>query len=111
MEAKASLHDKWRKYEEYYKNDQWKQSSTDKNRIQPTINYIFTTVESLMPYLTSNVPDPIVLPIHPDAEETASDLTKIVKIILEKNNIEKSDRKSTRLNSSHVAISYAVFCF
>jgi len=90
MEAKASLHDKWRKYEEYYKNDQWKQSSTDKNRIQPTINYIFTTVESLMPYLTSNVPDPIVLPIHPDAEETASDLTKIVKIILEKNNIEKS---------------------
>src|SRR5207253_506268 len=24
--------------------------------------------------------------------------------------IEKSDRKSTRLNSSHVAISYAVFC-
>src|SRR5690625_6632562 len=25
-------------------------------------------------------------------------------------NIEKLDRKSTRLNSSHVAISYAVFC-
>src|SRR5699024_12591398 len=25
-------------------------------------------------------------------------------------NIEKSDRKSTRLNSSHVSISYAVFC-
>src|SRR5690625_5562663 len=24
--------------------------------------------------------------------------------------IEKEDRKSTRLNSSHVAISYAVFC-
>src|SRR5690625_6594442 len=24
--------------------------------------------------------------------------------------IEKTDRKSTRLNSSHVAISYAVFC-
>src|SRR5690625_5352192 len=27
-----------------------------------------------------------------------------------KENIEKVDRKSTRLNSSHVAISYAVFC-
>src|SRR5690625_6497074 len=25
-------------------------------------------------------------------------------------NYDKSDRKSTRLNSSHVAISYAVFC-
>src|SRR5690625_5634566 len=29
-----------------------------------------------------------------------------VKVI----NVEKEDRKSTRLNSSHVAISYAVFC-
>src|SRR5690625_4340694 len=26
------------------------------------------------------------------------------------NNIVQTDRKSTRLNSSHVAISYAVFC-
>src|SRR5699024_11631966 len=26
------------------------------------------------------------------------------------NNIENRDRKSTRLNSSHVSISYAVFC-
>src|SRR5690625_5541108 len=26
------------------------------------------------------------------------------------NHIKKEDRKSTRLNSSHVAISYAVFC-
>ena len=25
-------------------------------------------------------------------------------------NIDRSDRKSTRLNSSHVVISYAVFC-
>src|SRR5439155_18394001 len=25
-------------------------------------------------------------------------------------NVSKTDRKSTRLNSSHVAISYAVFC-
>src|SRR5207253_10144450 len=35
--------------------------------------------------------------------------------VLEKDNprhdrMRKSDRKSTRLNSSHVAISYAVFC-
>src|SRR5690625_5702226 len=27
------------------------------------------------------------------------------------NKIEKQDRKSTRFNSSHVAIQYAVFCF
>src|SRR5690625_5972988 len=29
---------------------------------------------------------------------------------LEKLHVEVGDRKSTRLNSSHVAISYAVFC-
>src|SRR5699024_11260216 len=30
--------------------------------------------------------------------------------LLEENKSLKSDRKSTRLNSSHVSISYAVFC-
>src|SRR5690625_6792725 len=29
---------------------------------------------------------------------------------MKRNTLEKIDRKSTRLNSSHVAISYAVFC-
>ena len=90
MQKKAPLHKKWRKYEEFYKNDQWKQIKVDKDRIKPTINYIFTTVESLMPYLTSNVPDPIVLPTNPDDEEKARDLTKITKIILNKNGIEKA---------------------
>src|SRR5690625_7047408 len=33
-----------------------------------------------------------------------------VKSILEVQEMMKIDRKSTRLNSSHVAISYAVFC-
>src|SRR5690606_41385066 len=32
------------------------------------------------------------------------------KIIMVKINPDKIDRKSTRLNSSHVKISYAVFC-
>src|SRR5690554_6987895 len=34
-------------------------------------------------------------------------ITKLLQEIIEKNN---EDRKSTRLNSSHVRISYAVFC-
>src|SRR5690606_34189665 len=74
MQAKKPLHDKWRKYEQFYKNDQWSGIKVDKDRIKPTINYVFTTVESLMPYLTTNVPDPIVLPTRPDTEETAKDL-------------------------------------
>src|SRR5690625_5425815 len=32
------------------------------------------------------------------------------KLKLEESRVPSSDRKSTRLNSSHVAISYAVFC-
>src|SRR2546430_6091226 len=40
---------------------------------------------------------PIRPPLHPDAEGVAQDS-------------ELGDRKSTRLNSSHSQISYAVFC-
>lgn len=89
MEKKSELHKKWRKYEKFYKNDHWSDAKIDPNRVKPTINYIFTTVESLMPYLTTNVPDPIILPTNPEDEQVARDLTKIVKIILEKNGIEK----------------------
>src|SRR5690625_5485515 len=35
---------------------------------------------------------------------------KKLKRMLDENGLQVSDRKSTRLNSSHVAISYAVFC-
>lgn len=90
LEAKSELHDKWKKYEDYYKADQWKGKKVDPKRVMPVVNYIFTTIESLLPYLTSNVPDPIVLPVLPEDEEVAEDLTKIVKIILEKNNIVRA---------------------
>src|SRR5690625_5416460 len=39
---------------------------------------------------------------------TKEEVPHSIAVVLE--NIEKRDRKSTRLNSSHVAISYAVFC-
>src|SRR5699024_9835661 len=41
---------------------------------------------------------------------TASGGTLTVQFSLENNSAEEEDRKSTRLNSSHVSISYAVFC-
>src|SRR5438034_6968534 len=40
------------------------------------------------------------------AREKVSDRLELMKIGLD----EKKDRKSTRLNSSHTVISYAVFC-
>src|SRR5690606_39703259 len=53
---------------------------------------------------------------HP--EDIGADLTHAERVlsgqlpysIVEKRYIRKEDRKSTRLNSSHVKISYAVFC-
>src|SRR5699024_11681714 len=48
---------------------------------------------------------------HPEAAESRKDT---VLYLMEYHNRiskkEKEDRKSTRLNSSHVSISYAVFC-
>src|SRR5207253_7630724 len=44
-------------------------------------------------------------------EGRKSDLRKALKAVIEGDaEFQSKDRKSTRLNSSHVAISYAVFC-
>src|SRR2546427_12100042 len=47
---------------------------------------------------------------NPDAEEMLMDAQDRVPGISEGEYIEEEDRKSTRLNSSHSQISYAVFC-
>jgi len=38
-QAKGKLHEKWAKYEDYYKNDQWKHKKVDPDRVKPTTNY------------------------------------------------------------------------
>src|SRR5690625_6128757 len=43
-------------------------------------------------------------------EQLDNDPALLEKIARENYGMKKPDRKSTRLNSSHVAISYAVFC-
>src|SRR5690625_2819353 len=43
-------------------------------------------------------------------EETATELNKLIETLEPHMQTKGEDRKSTRLNSSHVAISYAVFC-
>src|SRR5690625_5362383 len=49
---------------------------------------------------------------HPEGEAVTVDLVGGIAfpIINQRNVVTCQDRKSTRLNSSHVAISYAVFC-
>src|SRR5699024_12223479 len=50
----------------------------------------------------------MVLPLWHEGDQFPFDelLSRIEKVQL----VERQDRKSTRLNSSHVSISYAVFC-
>src|SRR5690625_3009213 len=52
--------------------------------------------------------------LRSQAEKQQRTVTELERVRTEKSNKEsqlrKADRKSTRLNSSHVAISYAVFC-
>lgn len=88
LNEKSELHQKWRKFEDYYKNRHWKYKKVQNERVKPTVNYAFAIVETLMPFLTSNVPEPVVLPTKPEDEDTARDLTTIAKILLKKNGIE-----------------------
>src|SRR3989442_5365220 len=45
-----------------------------------------------------------------DPDTQAQDLSVLKRIVAEFGEVLRLDRKSTRLNSSHVRISYAVFC-
>src|SRR5690625_5655498 len=45
-----------------------------------------------------------------DSAESAVPSTRAIRARFTRRRMEPRDRKSTRLNSSHVAISYAVFC-
>src|SRR5690625_5557485 len=49
-------------------------------------------------------PDQLARPVHHDAAHRLAALGRTDQLL------RPRDRKSTRLNSSHVAISYAVFC-
>src|SRR5439155_21435153 len=48
--------------------------------------------------------------VRADAADQAADGRCELAMALEEYKRKRKDRKSTRLNSSHVAISYAVFC-
>src|SRR5690625_7040643 len=69
--------------------------------LQPTTNKKLTMIKK---YLINSYPLPIVYPSFLKNPNTPVVWTIFVKAF------GSTDRKSTRLNSSHVAISYAVFC-
>src|SRR5260221_5138764 len=73
---------------------------------------------TLFPYTTlfrSQRPHPVLrharaLALHPHQREIPARGTQREVTLIEDGDARSRDRKSTRLNSSHTVISYAVFC-
>src|SRR5690625_6912241 len=64
--------------------------------------------------ITAVIEDYLKNQTHDWAEESIYTLNEEIQMVqhfYDRSIEEDQDRKSTRLNSSHVAISYAVFCF
>src|SRR5690606_40278049 len=71
----------------------WQIDSTNRLDFTPNIRYTYSKRQSATDFNTINVSES---PINKSVRSSDGDNSK--------------DRKSTRLNSSHVKISYAVFC-
>src|SRR5437773_4558578 len=48
--------------------------------------------------------------VHRAQQPVADDLGRLTRVVGREHHGVEADRKSTRLNSSHITISYAVFC-
>src|SRR3712207_7215472 len=74
---------------------------------------LFRSFKSWIGYFISFAEDPEVM-LQESIEEMRNTLPKLNQILVTTRatvlRLEQEDRKSTRLNSSHANISYAVFC-
>src|SRR5439155_25561434 len=65
---------------------------------------------TLFPYTTLFRSVDEYLELHDERTYSVADLALALSLLGRSGELARADRKSTRLNSSHVAISYAVFC-
>src|SRR5690554_7651185 len=86
------------------------------HRLEPAV-FIFVPMVLVHPVQVEHVlvldrtgPSPLKLPVQQE-KLPREKFKQLFPILLDTSNLPKrKDRKSTRLNSSHVRISYAVFC-
>src|SRR5690625_5427735 len=99
--AEKATEGKW-----YYEIDGDLYSEKARERVM----YPYLTAESI-PYIKVSKEDAaFIAHAREDIPKLLAEVDRLNKIIEECGKDLGSDRKSTRLNSSHVAISYAVFC-
>src|SRR5690625_5534202 len=81
--------------------------------------FVVGAAEKIMPWWTAQGLKPDVIVVDPPRKGCDETLLqamiemqskRIVYVSCNPSTLAREDRKSTRLNSSHVAISYAVFC-
>src|SRR5436305_14451489 len=73
-------------------------------------HFLFTTATATSQIYTLSLHDALPI-LHPDRVLPAGVLQPLEHLDVPEPRVGAQDRKSTRLNSSHVRISYAVFCF
>src|SRR5690625_5419199 len=74
----------------------------DEEAFKEQVSYSLYLDEYLQQEISVNVSEDDITEMYAQIKEQSEDAPDLDEI--------KGDRKSTRLNSSHVAISYAVFC-
>src|SRR5690606_40260818 len=95
------------------------QGNLELNVFKPVIAYNFIQSVRLLADAAKSFNDNCAVGIEPDRKKITEHLNNSLMLVTALNRkigydnaakIAKTDRKSTRLNSSHVKISYAVFC-
>lgn len=71
-----SLHYKWRELDQFYRGSQWLREDVPPNKSTPVMNFIFALTEAVIPRLTDNDPDFLILPRRsPKDNDLAEQLT------------------------------------
>lgn len=91
------LHQKWDSMDRIYRGNQWK-GPTPSYKSTPVLNYVFSLVESVVPRITDNAPEILVMPRHTEGDATLADqLTKTQSYLWDKNKMQRKLNEGTRM--------------
>ena len=77
----------WERWYKLYAGQHWDVSRPDW-KSTPVVNFIFSTIETIVPIMTDSSPQLMVAPAHPDSSETAEVFGECVKKVWVKNSMD-----------------------